>query len=156
MNSRYADPEAALSAPFYAFALLLVATPLMDFASSIFPIQLRSPQWRFASAGLLSGFLLTPMLGIAIAMTVSAIRGHGRVQRFIAALNLLLAVALLILLIGFVLDVLQLNGMVPADGLRAFHLAAAKAVFKYVTSVLLLGLFALRGWNLASWTRGRA
>src|SRR6185503_13340787 len=110
MNSRFADPEGALSAPFYAFAILLMATPAIDFATSIFPMQLRSPQWRFASAGLLSGFLLTPMLGIAIAMTVSAIRGHHGVQRFLAVINLLLALLFLVLLVGFVLDVLQLNG----------------------------------------------
>lgn len=156
MNSRYADPEGALAAPFYAFAVLLVATPTIDFVTSIFPMQLRSPQWRFASAGLLSGYLLTPMLGIAIAMTVSAIRGQAGVQRFLSVVNLLLALLLLVLLVSFVLDVMQLNGVVPADGIRAFHAAAAKAVFKYATSILVLIVFAVRGWKLASWTGGRA
>jgi len=156
MNARYADPEGALAAPFYAFAFLLVVTPAIDFLTSIFPLQLRSPQWRFASAGLLSGFLLTPMLGIAIAMTVSAIRGHGGVQRFLSVVNLLLALLFLLLLVSFVLDVMQLNGMVPADGLRAFHAAAAKAAFKYVTSIVVLMIFAVRGWRLASWSRGNA
>jgi len=156
MNSRYADPEGALAGPFYAFALLLVATPAIDFMTSIFPTQLRSAQWRFASAGLLSGFLLTPLLGIAIAITVAAIRGHGSVQRLLSVVNLLLAILLMVLLLSFVLDVMQLNGVVPADGIRAFHSAAAKAVFKYATSIVVLIVFAVRGWKLASWTRGTA
>jgi hypothetical protein len=51
---------------------------------------------------------------------------------------------------------MQLNGMVPADGARAFHAAAAKAVFKYFTSIVVLMTFAVRGWRLASWSRSNA
>jgi chromate transport protein ChrA len=146
------DPEEALAGPMYAVAFLLVAFPLVDFLQSIRGFQPGNLQWRFATVGLLSGVLLTPILGVIVAMVVAAIRGHALVQRLLAILNLLAAVVLLVLLIGFVLDLLQLRSIVPEAGRAEFRSASMRAVVKHLSASLVLFFLGWRGWRVSGWT----
>ena len=82
MTSRSFENAESLVAPLYFIAALLIATPLMDFATSVVPLRPGSLEWRFASVGLLSGFLLTPLLGLVIALAVAAYADDVRGRRF--------------------------------------------------------------------------
>lgn len=144
-------PE-ALIAPLYFVAFLLVATPIMDFATSILPIRLGDIEWRFASVGLLSGFLLTPLLGLALAVGVAHLGGHLRFQRILAIANLLLAVTLVAVLILFLLDVVQLQGGIQAEAKPAFASAALKAVIKHASFIVALALLGWRGIRISRWS----
>jgi hypothetical protein len=57
------DPDEALAGPLYAVAAMLVIVPLTDFLLSVPPPQLSSVQWRFATAGLFSSYIVQPILG---------------------------------------------------------------------------------------------
>lgn len=142
------DPDEALAAPFYFFAALLVVLPLIDFVQNVGTFQPANVQWRFATVGLLSGFLLTPTIGIVAAMTIAAVRGQGRTQRAIAIGNVILAVLLLALMAGFVLDALQLRGSVPAVRRAEFRTAAIRAIVKYILTSLLLIVLAMRAFRI--------
>ncbi len=142
------DPDEALAAPFYLFALLLVALPLVDFVQNVGSFQPTSVQWRFATVGLFSGYLLTPLIGIVVAITVAAIRGHGVAQRVIAVLNLVAALVLLALMAGFVLDSLQLRASVPETRRAEFGIASVRAIVKYLATVVLLVALALRAFRI--------
>ena len=142
----------ALIAPAYLVAFLLVATPAMDFVTSIVPMRLGDIEWRFASVGLLSGFLLTPLLGIMAAMWVAAIAGHGTLQRAIAIANMVVGGLFALLLVFFLLDVLQLRGVVQPEAKSAFESAASKAVVKHATFVFTMLYLGWRGLRVAKAT----
>jgi hypothetical protein len=123
---------ASLAAPAYCVAALLVITPLGDFLSGVWPWRLGAVDWRFASSGLLSGFLLTPLLGALIAISVAAARGSERALRIFGIATLALSVVCLLVMLLFILDAVQVNSAVPAQQRRAFYDASIKALLKYV------------------------
>lgn len=152
MSSMRPAGAEALVAPLYLVAFLLVGTPAMDFITSVLPIRAGSMEWRFASVGLLSGFLLTPLLGVALAMGVAHFAGHRRLQRILAVLNLVVSVALGVVLVFFLLDVVQLQGGVQAEAKAAFASAALKALIKHATFIVALAFLAWRGIRMSRWT----
>lgn len=152
MRPKRPDGPEALIAPLYLVAFLLVATPVMDFATSIVPIRIGDIEWRFASVGLLSGFLLTPLLGLALAVGVAHVGGHLRFQRILAILNLLVTVAFVALLVLFLLDVVQLQGSVQAQSKAAFATAALKALIKHASFAIALGFLGWRGIRVSRWS----
>jgi hypothetical protein len=138
------DPEEALAGPLYLVAFVLILIPAVDFLLSIPPAELGSVQWRFAAVGLLSGYTLTPILGLALALVVSAVLKHHNVQRLLVILCLTIALALIGLSLGFVLDVLQIRASVAEDGRPAFNSAWMRAVIKHALSAVALGYL---GWR---------
>ena len=141
----------ALGAPLYVFAALLVALPCIDFVQSTGVPQVGNVQWRFAAVGLLSSILLTPLLGMAIAIITASLRGDVVTLRFLALLSLLSAAGLLILLAVFGLDVVQLRGTIPEPGRAGFRAATTKAVAKHLLAAFALGFLALRAWRISAW-----
>ncbi len=152
MSPKRPDGAEALVAPLYFLAFLLTATPVMDFVTSILPMRMSDIEWRFASVGLLSGFLLTPLLGIGLAMAVAHFADQGRLQRTMAILNLSIAVIFVALLVAFLLDILQLKSAVQAEAQEAFVSAAVKAVIKHVCFVIALGFLGWRGFRMSRWS----
>jgi hypothetical protein len=141
------DPEEALAGPLYLVAALLVVIPLADFLLSVPPSEFSNVQWRFAAVGLLAGFMLTPVLGLAMALVVAAVLEHYRVQRWLVAVSLLMATVLIALSLGFVLDMLQVRASVPDEGRAAFTNAWTRAILKHAlaaTAFAYLGLRARR------------
>jgi hypothetical protein len=139
----------ALVAPLYFVAFLLIATSALDFVLSIVPLRTGDVQWRFASLGLLSGFLLTPLLGVALTMGVAQWARHARVQRLLAIVNLSLTVFFVILFVAFILDVFQLRGIVQPDAEEAFAAAAIKAAVKYLSFIVALGWLSRIGFLMS-------
>jgi hypothetical protein len=152
MSRKRPDGAEALIAPLYLLAFLLVATPLMDFISSIIPLRPEDIEWRFASVGLLSGFLLTPLLGIALAIGVAHLGRHLRFQRIMAIANLVIAVACVGLMVFFVLDIFQLKAAVQPEAAEPFQSAARKAVIKHVSFFVALGSLGWGGLRMSRWS----
>jgi hypothetical protein len=125
--------------PAYLIALLLVVTPAIDFLSGIQPIAFANLQWRFGAVGLMSGFLLTPLLGMAIAIGVASYADHGVVQRILAVLNLTICGVFVAILVMFVLDVTQLNSAVQGESVAQFRSAAWKALVKHFAFIVATG-----------------
>lgn len=127
---------ASLAAPAYCVAALLVITPLGDFLSGVWPWRLGAVDWRFASSGLLSGFLLTPLLGALIAIGIAAARGSERLLRIFGIATLALSGVCFLVLLLFILDTVQVSSAVPAQQRRAFYDASIKAFLKYVMALV--------------------
>lgn len=149
MPERKLEDADVLVGPLYGVALLLVATPMFDFMTSVFPIRAGNIEWRFATVGLLSGFLLTPLLGYILAMLAAHIGGNRLVQRILAILALVMTALLALMLVAFVLDILQLRSVVQAEAATAFKGASIKALVKHVSVIVVLPWLALRGLKLA-------
>lgn len=139
------DPEEALAGPLYLVAALLIVGPAADFLLSVPAAQPSSVQWRFAAAGLLSGHLMTPVLGLALAFVVAGVLRHYAVQRVLVVLCLTTAVVLVVVCIAFLLDVAQVRASVPTDGRPAFASAWKRAIIKHVLSAVALGSLGWRG-----------
>jgi uncharacterized membrane protein len=149
MPERRLEDADVLVGPLYGVALLLVATPMFDFLTSVFPIRAGNIEWRFATVGLLSGFLLTPLLGYVLAMLAAQIGGHRIVQRVLAICALIMTALLALMLVAFVLDVLQLRSVVQAEAATAFKGASIKALVKHVSVLVVLPWLAIRGMKLS-------
>jgi len=152
MSSRLLQGPEALVAPLYLVAFLLVATPTMDFATSIIPMRPSDIEWRFASVGLLSGFLLTPLLGLALAMGVAQLAGHLRFQRVMSILSLTATVLCAALLLFFLLDIFQLKSAVQPEAADAFGSAATKAVIKHGSFIVALAVLGWSGFRMSRWS----
>ncbi len=149
MTDRRLEDADVLIGPLYGVSLLLVATPVFDFVTSVLPLRAGNIEWRFATIGLLSGFLLTPLLGYIIAMLAAQIGGHRLVQRVLAACAFVFSGILALMLVAFVLDILQLRSVVQAEASAAFQGASIKALVKHVSVLVVLPWLALRGLKLA-------
>lgn len=138
------DPEEALTGPLYLVAALLVVFPIVDYVLSVPPPAMSDVQWRFAAVGLLSNYTLTPILGLAMAFVISAFLKHHSLQRWLVVACLSLAVILIALSLGFVLDSLQVRASVPEEGRAAFASAWKRAFIKHALATVALVYMGLR------------
>jgi hypothetical protein len=136
-----------LAAPLYLIAFLLVATPLVDYTMNIAPFRFGDVGWRYGVVGLLSGFLLTPLLGCALAAAVASLARQPRMVVAVAALNVLGGGLLLVALLLFALDALQIRNITAPAQLDIFDKAVGRAMLKHLSTsaaLLWLGIGGLR------------
>jgi hypothetical protein len=151
-NARtWSERLGSLAAPAYCIALLLVITPLGDFVSGVWPWRVGALDWRFASSGLLSGFLLTPLLGALMAVVIAAARGSERALRGLGVATLAAGAFCLIVMLAFILDAVQLNSNIPAQQRRAFVDASVKALLKYVMACVASYWLGITAYRMGRW-----
>ena len=110
----------------------------MDLVSNLLPARLGDPQWRYGAVGLGAGFLLTPLLGFVMLAAAAAVLRHGTVLRVTGIVNLTVAVLLVIAVVFFVLDALQIRGSVPSEARTTFDIGVVKALIKNLTGASAL------------------
>jgi hypothetical protein len=121
-----------LAAPAYLIAGLLVVLPLLDFATNVWPPQPGQAVWRYGAVGLFSGFVLTPLLGLVLAMAIAAAIDQARALGVLGALSLVIAVAFVLGMGLFLLDAFQVRASVPPEGRPQFNTGIWRAAVKYV------------------------
>jgi hypothetical protein len=126
----YGAPFRKISGALYLMSALLVVLPIIDFATSIIPYLPGSTKWRFASSSLFTGFLLTPLLGVALAMLVAGLMQHRFVLRWIAILSLLVALFLVGVSALLALDIIELRAVAEPEVKMAVILSGARAIAK--------------------------
>ncbi len=105
----------------YFFTFIVIFWPGADLITNVWPLQPGNLQWRYGFMGLLAGFPHTPILGLALAMSLAYAMKHDRTLRMLSAINLIGAAGLLAVLLFFPLDVVQLESAVPTEGLPSFQ-----------------------------------
>lgn len=138
-----------LSWPVYVVAAMLVLLPLAELFVSIWPLQPGVVRWRFGAVGLLSGALLVPILGIVLAYALAVLLEHRMMQRIIALLSGLVAVALVAAAAGFVLDALQMRVEVRPQAHRSFDMASVLGLGKMLLAMVALVSLGVAGWRSA-------
>lgn len=128
----------------YALALLLCLAPLGDLAAGLGSLNPGQVPWRFGAAGLLSGALVLPMLGLGLVLAAALLLEHRGVLRVFMGVSTLLLAVVLLMLVVFALDSLQVRVQVRQDAKRAFDLAAAKAAVTFVLEAIVLGVLAVQ------------
>ena len=140
-----------LRMPLYALAVLLVMHPVGDFVANVWPLRVGEVEWRYGVMGLLSGFLMTPMLGLAIAVGVGAVGGDRVLLKVLGWLSVVTGVLLLVLTVFFALEIIQFRPSVPTEGLGQYDIGSWKAVIKHLITapvIIMLGRVALASARL--------
>lgn len=123
-------------------ALLLIITPMADFIANVAPLHPSDVHWRYGTVALLSGFLLTPLLGILIATVAAEWMDQVGLQWTLGILNAVAGVLMGLLLIAFIIDLLEVRHGVPANARLTFDVGSLKALAKHLLTLPLLFWFA--------------
>lgn len=114
----------------YVVAIMLIVIPLSDALPALWPLHPGAADWRFAVVGLLSGALMTPLLGSFLVLAAAALLDHRRVLAVGAWLLFALVVVLAGVAVLFALDFLEVRTRILERARPAALGAAAKAVWK--------------------------
>ena len=133
----------------YFFMSVLVFWPLVDLTTTFWPPQPGSLQWRYGFMGLMASYLHTPILAILLAMGLAYVREQPGALRFLSVLSLLGALVLLLVVILFPLDVIQLRASTEEGRLGSFQAGALLAELKHLTALVSLILLGWGAWRTA-------
>src|SRR5687768_18377023 len=100
----------------YPLAVAVAVFPLADMVARLLPLQVGNVQWRFGAVGLvLSGSLVMMMLGFALLGFTASEREHRIVLGPLAIAAFTIVGAILLALILFALDAIQLRPIVRPE-----------------------------------------
>ena len=134
----------------YFVAALLFLITLVDYLGNAWPFRPGEVGWRYGIVGMISTYLLSPLLGCLIASATAAWLPQPRVSRSLAIIMWVGALLLLAALAAFLLDSLQVRSAAAPEArwvtTTSFMLATAK-IFLAAMALIVLG----RGnWRAAS------
>ena len=147
------DDERSLSTlrtlawPVYVAGGLTLVLPLVDLLASVWPMRVGQLEWRFGTIGLLSGFTLSPVLGLVMCMAAAAVLEHRMVQRVFAAVGMLGAVLLIGFTVIFAFDWLQYRAAAPQEAKSPMDTGSIKAIIKHLLVAGTLIWLGIAGWR---------
>ncbi len=139
----------------YLFGFLLFFWPLADLLTNTFPVRLGSLAWRYGFGGLLAAYLTTPILGLLLLMGAAYGLRHVRTLRLLSVFDILMALGILVVMVVFALDLLQVRAGRPPAARAAVLAGGIVAIAKHFSAALVLGLLGVGGWRTArKWSDG--
>lgn len=136
-----------MRAALYFLALLLIGVPLLDWGRGIFPAAIGESTWRFAVTQLLSNFLVTPAVGLAIAVGTARVTEDWRTLAGLRYLLWLLCILFGTLTILFPFDALQARLTLRPTARAVFNIGMASGILHLVL-MLVYVLVLTRAANL--------
>lgn len=133
----------------YLVALLLVLIPLLDVVARNWPMQVGNERWRFSTLGPAFNAMVTPLLGVFLAMVLAAVLDHRRTLKVLAAITLAAAVGSLGALVLFALDYLQLRASVTPEAVAMWDAASRKAIGVGLLGIAVTVVLGIAGWRAA-------
>ena len=136
----------------YLIALLFVASPALEVLATSYPFHPGTPTWRFAALGLTAQSLPVPVFGMLLALLAAVLLEQRAAQTALSLLCGLGAVTLLVGLLAFALDAIQLRGAVRPEARGTFDLTVSRSalVMLYCGVVLaILAVLGMRGRRVA-------
>jgi len=137
----------AIAWPVYLAGILTALLPMVDLLASVWPPRLGQVEWRFGTLGLLSGFTLSPLLGLIMCMAAAAVLEHRIVQRVLAVFALIGAAKMAAIIVIFSLDWLQFRAAAPADARTGMDVGSVKAIIKHALVAASLIWLGIAGWR---------
>jgi hypothetical protein len=138
-----------LTTPALALAVVLILTPLMELVVALWPATPGQASWRVGAVGLVSRSLVTPLLGVLAILAAGLVAERRGVVRGFAVLS-----SFLVLFIGgslglYLIDALEVRGLMTPEQKGRFDVTAAVAVAKLVMAGLVSAAFTVVGWRAA-------
>jgi hypothetical protein len=137
----------AIAWPVYFAGLLTALLPMIDLFASVWPPRLGQVEWRFGTLGLLSGFTLSPLLGLIMCMAAAAVLEHRIVQRVLAVVAFAAAVKMVAFSVIFSLDWLQFRAAAPAEARPGMDVGSLKAIAKHALMAVAFLWLGIAGWR---------
>lgn len=134
------DTNKPLTRVGYLLAFLLVALPLFDAVTSVWPLHLGDERWRFGAIGTLSNITLVPLLGLFLAITIATLADHRRIRRVVGWLSAIFALAIAAFAVLFLLDFFQTRTLVRPQFQGAMGAATTIALMKHLFAIITLTL----------------
>jgi hypothetical protein len=131
----------------YLIALLLVLMPVWDVLARNWPIQPGNERWRFSTLGPAFNAMVTPLLGLFLAMVLAAVLGQARTLKVLAAVTLAGAAGMMAAVLLFVLDYLQLRASVTAEAIALWDAASRKAILAGLLGIGVMVVLGISGWR---------
>src|SRR5262245_24947268 len=124
MNQRSPSSQLSFAARVAnAVAFALIVLPPLDVLFAVLPLRIGQLRWRVATIGLISGYLMMPMLGFLIGLTAAHLRERRTLARFYAIASSLIGIAVLVAAVLFTLDTVQLRPEISLETKRAYDIA---------------------------------
>lgn len=140
------NPRPLVSAA-YLVGALLVLVPCIEVATGSWPFQTSELSWRFGVAGIVMKTMVTPLLGLLVAMSAAAFLEHRRVLRTLSVVAMLIAVGTLLVAAMFSMDFLQLRAMIAPPQRAGMTVASATALLMAALVVPTAAALGLGGWK---------
>ena len=131
----------------YLLAFYLVITPLLDALTRILPVRPGDVGWRFGAMGLVFNTLVTPLLGLFLAMLAAVFLGHRQMLRWLSVVSYTATVGLALGLVLFMLDYVQARAGVVAEQQGGVDMVSWKAVFLGAVGVMIAGSLGRVAWK---------
>jgi hypothetical protein len=106
--------------------------------------------------GLMTAYLHTPLLALALALVLAFAVHHKITLRFLSAFSVLGAVILLVGMVFFALDAIQIRSGVPEANRGAFQAGTILSELKFFSVTLALVFLGWGGWRTAGRFPGKA
>ncbi len=134
-----------LVAGLYLLAALLIVQPLAEWLAAVWPPRIGQASWRYGALGILSGTLLTPMLGLVLAGGVGMVREHSWPVRVLSLLALIIGPLMVLSCVSFALDAVELKTRVPDQGQTRYLMESLRTLFRVSTAGTVLTVLGLGG-----------
>ncbi len=130
-------PNRYLTFSGYLMALYLCSVPLAETLIAAWPLQLGDPGWRYGATGLFSQALMTPLLGLLLAVCLAVYLQHRVLSLALAVVSGLVALLTIAVIPLFLLDAIQMRARVGDGATAAFDVATVFALLKMGATVLM-------------------
>lgn len=156
MNRNSPSPSSWTIVGLYLFGVALFFWPLADLLTNTMPPHPGSLQWRYGFGGLMAAYLNTPTLGLVLLTLVAFWLRHTKTLRLISVLELLFALGLIVVLVTFALDLIQVRAARPESARPAVLAGGIIALLKHGAGATVLSLLGIGGWRTATRLARRA
>ena len=129
----------------YLFGFALVLHAVIDLSTTVWPLRVTEITWRYGFLGLAAGYLQTPTLGLLLIAATALWTGNLALARTIGTLLMVVSVGLIAAVGIFMLDVVQIRQLRPAEAQAAVLYGG---LFQAVKYVLASALLAAMGYGL--------
>jgi hypothetical protein len=143
-----------LAVPLYVVASILILFPLLEIGAQLdWSASPATINWRTGTVGLLTGALVTPVFGLMVAVVAAHFFQHRLTARVLTAVAGVGALALVLVLGGFLLDSVQLRPSVAEAMRRPFTMAVLKASLNLILSIGALVTIAVGSYRASKAAR---
>ena len=136
----------ALGQAAYVLGLMILAFNSLDFGANVWPWQPGSIQWRFGAVGLFAGPLASLVLGVFLLMAGAWTLKHRRIRRTLAILSGLVVILLILTMVAFALDAVQMRASVREETQGPLSSVVVQAALKYLIIILTLTALSWLSW----------
>jgi hypothetical protein len=150
------DRFRSFALPGYLILATMIVFPLLDAVLTVWPLRLSEVSWRFGAVGMFSRAVMTPLFGVILVYGLALIYDHRMVQRAVAIVAAISALALLGVSFAFVLDAVQMRGQVQPHMKTPFDVASVVALGKLLVISLISVLLFFAAFRSSGGVRGRS